>query len=165
MAQQEIELILARQLASSLAVPVLLVDARGDTLYYNEPAEAIFGRSFDELDALPFEERSAILAPLDLDGRPLPPDDLPGMVAMRQRRPAHGTLRICGLDGIQRPVEATGLPLESAGGRLLGAMVILWRADSLPEARRGEPGERGGAAEGVPPLEAAADRAGSREGV
>jgi len=30
-AQQAIELILARQLASGLAVPVLLVDASGDT--------------------------------------------------------------------------------------------------------------------------------------
>ncbi len=139
MAQQEIELILARQLASSLAVPVLVVDARGDTLYYNEPAEGIFGRNFDELDALPFEERAAILAPLDRDGRPLPPDELPGMIAMRDRRPAHGVLRICGLDGVQRPVEATGLPLESAGGRLLGAMVILWRTDSRSE--RADPGE------------------------
>src|SRR4051794_35850271 len=51
-----VELILARQLASGLTVPVLLVDARGDTLFYNEPAEVIFGRSFDEITALPFEE-------------------------------------------------------------------------------------------------------------
>ena len=157
MAQQEIELILARQLASSLAVPVLLVDARGDTLYYNEPAEAIFGRSFDELDALGFEERSAILAPLDPDGRPLPPDNLPGMIAMRERRPAHSSLRICGLDGIQRPVEATGLPLESAGGRLLGAMVILWRSDSRPAAAGAEAGDRAGVAEAGPQAETEAD--------
>jgi PAS domain-containing protein len=59
----DVELILARQLASGLAVPVLLVDARGDTLFYNEPAEAIFGRRFDAIDALPFEERAAMQAP------------------------------------------------------------------------------------------------------
>lgn len=79
MAQHLVELILARQLASDLAVPVLIVDAHGDTLF-NEPAELIFGRRFDEIDALPLEERTAILAPRLEDGRPLPVEQLPGYV-------------------------------------------------------------------------------------
>jgi hypothetical protein len=29
------------------------------------------------------------------------------------------------LDGILRPVEATAIPLESAGGDVLGAMIVL----------------------------------------
>lgn len=58
-----VELILARQLASGLSVPVLLVDAHGDTLFYNESAEAIFGRQFADIDVLPFEGRTAMLAP------------------------------------------------------------------------------------------------------
>ena len=52
---------LADRLLRRVAVPVLLVDARGDLLYINEPAEQIFGRRFDEIDALPFAERGAIL--------------------------------------------------------------------------------------------------------
>src|SRR3990170_4166123 len=111
----EVELILARQHASVLAVPVLLVDARGDTLFFNEPAEAIFGRHFDEIDALPFEERAAILAPRRENGEALPAELLPGMIAMRERRPAHAEFYMHGLDGILRPVEATAIPLESAG--------------------------------------------------
>lgn len=126
MAQQDVELILARQLASGLAVPVLLVDARGSTVFFNEPAEIIFGRRFDEIDELPFERRAAIMAPLTDDGRAIPPDQLPGMVAMRERRPVHGAFHIHGLDGLLRAVEATAIPLESAGGRLLGALVVLW---------------------------------------
>jgi PAS domain-containing protein len=122
-----VEIILARQLASQLAVPVLLVDARGDTLFYNEPAEAIFGRDFDEIDALPFEERTALLAPRRDTGDPLPVEQLPGMLAMRERRPAHGAIHIQGLDGIVRAVEVTAIPITSAGGHVLGALIAMWQ--------------------------------------
>lgn len=126
MAQRPVELILARQLASSLAVPVLLVDARGDTLYFNEPAELIFARRFDEIEALGFEERTKVLAPRRADGGALSVDELPGVIAMRDRRPAHAALFIHGFDGVLRPVEATAVPLESANGHVLGALVVLW---------------------------------------
>ena len=126
MAQRPVELILARQLASQLAVPVLLVDANGGTLFFNEPAEAIFARRFDEIEALGFEERTTAFAPRRSDGQPMPATELPGMVAMRDRRPAHAALYIHGFDGVLRPVEATAVPLESASGRVLGALVVLW---------------------------------------
>ncbi len=129
MPQYDVELILARQLAGGLAVPVLLVDGRGDTVFFNEPAEVLFGRRFDEVDALPFEDRTALLAPRLPDGRALPVDELPGMVAMRERRPAHVAFHMHGLDGVLRPVEATAIPLESAGGHVLGAFVVLWSQD------------------------------------
>jgi PAS domain-containing protein len=126
MAQRPVELILARQLASSLAVGVLLVDARGDTLFFNEPAELIFARRFDEIEGLGFEERTSVLAPRRADGGPLPVEELPGMIAMRDRRPAHAALYIHGFDGVLRSVEATAIPLESATGNVLGALVVLW---------------------------------------
>jgi PAS domain-containing protein len=126
MPQHPVELILVRQLAGGLAVPVLLVDENGDTLYFNEPAERIFGRRFDDIDALTFKERTAVMAPRHEDGSSLPPDELPGMVAMRERRPVHAVFHLNGFDGRLRPVEATAIPLVSGGGQLLGAMVVLW---------------------------------------
>ncbi len=117
-----------------MADAVLLVDARGDTLFYNEPAEAVFGRPFDEIDQLAFEERTQILAPLDEAGLPLPVDALPGIVAMRERRPAHEVFHMHGLDGVLRPIEGTGIPIESARGQLLGALVVLWRRPSGDQA-------------------------------
>ena len=130
--QYEVEVILARQLAGGLAVPVLLVDERGDTLFFNEPAEVMFGRRFDEVDALSFEERTVLLAPRHADGRLLPAEELPGMRAMRERRPAHDAFHIHGLDGVLRPVEATAIPLESARGHVLGAFVVLWAQGAAP---------------------------------
>jgi PAS domain-containing protein len=135
--QYEVELILARQLADGLAVPVLLVDHRGDTLFFNEPAEVLLGRRFDEVDALPLETRTALLAPRFADGRPLPTGDMPGIRAMRERRPAHVAFHVTGLDGVLRAIEATAIPLESARGQVLGALVVLWGQDDgwpgLPE--------------------------------
>ncbi|MGH2395198.1 MAG: hypothetical protein ACRDGH_17185 [Candidatus Limnocylindria bacterium] len=128
----DVELILARHLVSRLSVPVLLVDARGDTLFFNEPAGLILGRTFDDFDAMPFESRTAMLAPRDERGRPLPVGQLPGMVAMRERRPTHAAFQIHNIDGALQAVEATAIPLEGAGGNVLGAMVVLWNRQPSP---------------------------------
>jgi PAS domain S-box-containing protein len=132
MGQQPIELILARQLASRLAVPVMLVDEHGDTLYFNEPAEAILGLRFDELDTMSSEDRARFMSPRDAGGHRLTPRELPAAVALRERRPSHAIFEIAGIDGVRRPVEATGIPLEGAGGHMLGAPVIIWRTAAPP---------------------------------
>ena len=58
-----IQIILARQLAGYLSVPVFLVDQKGNLLFYNEPAEAILGRRFEETGAMPAEVWSTTLLP------------------------------------------------------------------------------------------------------
>ncbi len=126
MPQQEIEVILMRQLASYLAMPVFLVDAEGNLLFYNEPAEALLGRRFDEAGEMSKEVWSTAFSARDEDGSPLPPEVLPLMVALRDHVPAHRTLRITGLDGVSRRIEVTALPLEGQGGRHLGAVAIFW---------------------------------------
>ena len=52
MGGRAIELILAKQLASSLAVPVLLYDREGTVAFFNEPAEIFLGARLDQADAL-----------------------------------------------------------------------------------------------------------------
>lgn len=140
MPQRAIELVLARQLASGLTVAVLLVDARGDLLYINEPAEEIFGRRFDEIDSLPLAERGEILAPRDREGRPLPATQLPGVVAIRENRPAHGSFWINGLDGRPRATESTAIPLQGVDDTVVGAFVVLWLAEIPPPHELGPVG-------------------------
>ena len=53
---QPIQIILMRQLAGYLSVPLFLVGPNGDLLFYNEPAEAILGRRFDETGAMSAKE-------------------------------------------------------------------------------------------------------------
>jgi PAS domain-containing protein len=126
MAQREIEIILMRQLASYLAVPIFVVDPAGTLLFYNEPAEALLGRVFDEAGEMPMGEWSTIFRPTDDDGRPLAPDELPLVVTIKQRQPARRALWIVGLDGVPRKVDILAFPLIGQGNRLLGAAAVLW---------------------------------------
>ena len=68
-----IQIILTRQLAGHLGVPLFLVDPKGDLLFYNEPAEAILGRRFEETGAMPASVWSTIFTPVDEHGEPIPP--------------------------------------------------------------------------------------------
>jgi len=128
MSQKAIELILTRQLASYLALPIFLVDADGSLLFYNEPAERILGMRFDETGEMAAAEWSRAFAPTDEVGQPIPPEALPLMIAVKERRPAHGTLRIRGFDGVVRAVEATAFPLTGQANRHLGAVAVFWEA-------------------------------------
>ena len=126
MPQQPIELILTRQWASYLAVPVWVVGERGDLLYYNEAAEAVLGRRYDEAGEMPVEELATIFKTTAMDGSPIAADAIPIIVALRERRAAHLALRIQGLDNVWRDIEATAFPLEGQGGRHLGAVAFFW---------------------------------------
>src|SRR5262249_20492003 len=55
-AQQSVEMILVRQLASYLFVPVLVFDTTGTVIFYNEPAERILGVRFEETGRIDREE-------------------------------------------------------------------------------------------------------------
>lgn len=129
MPQQEIELILMRELASCLATPIFVVSPEGNLLYYNEPAEELLGQRFEETGAMPMEEWSTIFVPTDENGRPLPPEQLPLVIALQDQRPAHSILWIKGLDGISRKLEVAALPLRGQAGRDLGAAAIFWEID------------------------------------
>ena len=77
---------------------------------------------------MPPTEWATVWAPTDDDGRPLAPERLPLTIAVAERRPAHGTLWIRGLDGVRRRIEATAFPLLGFSERPLGAVVIFWEA-------------------------------------
>jgi PAS domain-containing protein len=106
-----IQIILTRQLAGYLSVPTFLVDPNGTLLFYNEPAEVLLGRRFDETGAMPAEEWSTIFAPVDQEGQPIPPAELALMIALHERRPAHEELFIRGLNGVRRHLEVVAIPI------------------------------------------------------
>ena len=77
MVPKEVEMILARQLASYLALPMFLVDPQGTLIYYNEPAENILGMRFQETGEMPAIEWATIFNPHDEHGVTVSPDMLP----------------------------------------------------------------------------------------
>jgi PAS domain-containing protein len=128
MAQYPIELILTRQLASQLAMPVFIVDVHGTLVFYNEAAEGILGRRFEETGAMAAIEWAEAFTPRDETGRPLAPESLPLMIAVRERRPAHTHFHIHGLDAVDRRIEVTAFPLIGHADRPVGAVAIFWEA-------------------------------------
>jgi PAS domain-containing protein len=134
MPQKEVELILARQLASYLAVPIFLVDPQGALLYYNESAEAILGKRFDETGEVPLEDWTTAFIPRDQEGARLAPEELPLVIALKERRPAHRRFYIRGLDGVLREIEVSALPILGQAGRYLGAMAMFWEVHHAGDA-------------------------------
>ena len=126
MPQQEIEMILVRQLASYLAMPIFIVDPVGTLVFYNEPAEPILGRRFEETGEMPMSAWSTIFEITDERGVPMAPKELPLAIALAEQRPAHRVLWLRGLDNVQRHIEATCFPLIGQANRYLGAIAIFW---------------------------------------
>jgi len=129
MAQQPIELILLKQWATHIATPVWIMDVEGNLVFYNEPAEGLLGRRFDEAGELHADELADLFVTSDLKGAPVESKELPVVVALTERHPAHGELRIQTLDtGEWRQIEVTAIPIEGQGARHLGAFAVFWES-------------------------------------
>ena len=121
-----IQIILARQLASCVAMPILLVDAEGTLIFYNEPAEAILNARFEETGEVSAEEWNTMVAVTDEDRKPIPPEDRPMRVARLQRRAVSRPIWLKSGGGEWRHLQVTAFPLIGEGGQLLGVMDIFW---------------------------------------
>ncbi|MGH7898296.1 MAG: PAS domain-containing protein [Candidatus Binatia bacterium] len=129
MAQKDIEVILLRQLASYLAAPIYIVDSEGNLVFYNEPAEKLLGRRFEETGEMPAAEWGTIYKPTDDEGNVFEPERLPLMIAVTERRPAHAHYWMRGLDGVRRRISVTAIPLVGQAGKFLGAVAFGWETD------------------------------------
>jgi PAS domain-containing protein len=131
MPQREIEQILTRQLASHLAMPAFIVDDKGTLIYYNEPAEKILGRRFEETFEMPMEDWATSFSPMDEEGNPVPDSELPLVIALFQRKPSYSRFFIEGHERVRRLIEVTAFPLTGRAGadeRNLGAVALFWEA-------------------------------------
>jgi PAS domain-containing protein len=123
--QKPLELILARNLLSSISTPAFLVGHEGVLLFYNEAAAAMLGRRFEEVGTMPAGAWTSEFGPFGEDGQPIPYDLIPATRALRDNRPYHGNFRISGATGHQYDVAASAIPIVGAGGAS-GAIVIFW---------------------------------------
>lgn len=126
MSAHEIELILSRQLAEGLSTAIFIVDPEGNLLFYNEPAEGLLGRTFEETGEMPVAVWSTIFKPLDDTGEPYPPEKLPLVQTLANHKPAHGSFWIESLKGDKNKVNVTSLPITARPDRFIGAMAIFW---------------------------------------
>jgi PAS domain-containing protein len=127
--QKPLELILARNLLTSIATPAFLVANDGSLLFYNEAAGALLGVPFEEIGRVDPSEWSASFGPFDSEGNPLAIEELPITVALRDGRPAHANFRIRSTGGEEHEIAASGMPIISAKNGASGAIVFFWPLD------------------------------------
>jgi len=125
--QKPLELILARNLMSALSTPAFLVDEGGVLVFYNEAAGTLLGKRFEELGTVGPEEWGSLFGPFNENGEPIPYDELPLVIAVRNGRPAHADFEISSVDGARQQVEASAFPILTAHGSR-GAIAVFWPA-------------------------------------
>jgi PAS domain-containing protein len=124
--QKNLVLIIAREFASLLATPTFIADADGNLVFYNEAAEDILGRTYSEAGAMPAGRWGELFEIHDLEGEPMPLERMAAGIALLERRPAHGPLRMTSLEGVRRELEVTAFPLFAHADELVGMIAIFW---------------------------------------
>ena len=104
----EIEIILNRQLADCLSIPVFITDISGNLIFYNEPAELILGTRFGDTGEMPVEVWATIFKPLDEEGKVLPPEGLPLVQTLSDQLPHH---KIFWIESLKGKMEKISVPL------------------------------------------------------
>ncbi len=127
MTSKEIEVILSRQLADCLSVPVFIVDTHGDLIFYNEPAEELLGLTYNESGSMPASEWSTMFRPEDDKGNAFPIEDLPLVQTLSTQLPSHGEFWINNLRGSVYKISVTSFPIMGRPKRFLGAIAIFWK--------------------------------------
>lgn len=131
MAGLPLQLILARNLLSSLSTAAFLVDVEGNVLFFNEAAGAMLGRRYEETGKMLAGEWTSTFGPFDDDGNPIPFNELPLTAALRGNRPAHAGFRIRSATGLDHLIEASALPIIG-DANFHGAMIVFWPVGEDP---------------------------------
>ncbi len=127
--QRPLELILARNLLTSIATPAFLVAKSGELLFYNEAAGAMLGVPFEEIGRMEPERWMAAFGPFDGDGKPIPIEEVPLTVALRDGRPGHSTFTIGSAHGKRHEIAASGMPIIGTESGASGAIIFFWPTD------------------------------------
>jgi PAS domain-containing protein len=124
--QKPLELILARNLLTSISTPAFLVDSDAAVVFYNEAAAALLGRSFEDAGRMTAEQWTAAFGPFDQEGTPIEVDSLATTEAIRAGRPAHGSFTIRAANGERVSIEASAFPIVASEEGSSGAMILFW---------------------------------------
>jgi PAS domain-containing protein len=128
-AQKPLELILARNLITSISTPAFLLDERQRLVFYNEAAGALLGSSFEDAGRMDANEWTSTFGPFDDEGEPIDVSTLETTAAIQAGRPAHDSFCIRSTAGDTHPIEASAFPIVASEGGSSGALIMFWPRD------------------------------------
>jgi PAS domain-containing protein len=136
-AHKSLELILARNLLTSISTPAFLLDENSRLVFYNESAGALLGISFEETGRMDPTEWTGSFGPFDDDGNVIAIEDLHITQALQNGRPAHSRFCIRSARGEEHGIEAAAFPIIASEEGSSGAMIFFW-----PREENGAAGEQ-----------------------
>jgi PAS domain-containing protein len=107
-------------------MPIVIVDAQGTLIYWNEPAEVLLGIRFEETGEIPASIWREQFAVRDVDQTPIPHDQWPLVIALIQHLPVSRTIWVGAPNGHWRHVNWTSVPFIAQGGEFLGVQSVFW---------------------------------------
>lgn len=122
-------LIRAKHLAESVTTPMLLIDAEGNLVFYNEGAEAQLGTPFTDVGQVPAAEWQTQFRVRGRHDEPAPLQSMPGWIDLQGERPGIGHVRLTRLDGSDLFIAVCAFPLFTSQQQFDGALVIFWPED------------------------------------
>jgi PAS domain-containing protein len=122
-------LIRAKHLAESVTTPMLLIDADGNLIFYNEAAELRLGQSFADLGTMPVSEWQEKFRVRGRDNAPFPLDAMPGWIELQKERPGVGHVRFTTMDGRDLFIAVCAFPLFTSERQFDGALVFFWEEE------------------------------------
>jgi PAS domain S-box-containing protein len=121
-----------QQVLDALPAAVYATDAEGYVTYYNQPAVELAGRRPE----LGVDQWCVTWRLLTEDGAPLPLEQCPMAIALKEQRPVRGMLALAVRpDGTQIPFMPFPTPLFDENGQLIGAINMLV---DITERKKGE---------------------------
>lgn len=128
-ALKSLVLIRAKHLAESVTTPMLLIDADGNLVFYNEGAETLLGVPFTDVGNVAASEWQAKFRVRARDDQPAPLQKMPGWFDLKEERPGLGHVRLTTLDGKDHFIAVCAFPLFTAQTQFDGALVIFWEEE------------------------------------
>jgi PAS domain-containing protein len=124
--QKNVVLILARELASNIATPMLVLDELGTIVFFNEAAEKVLGATFASVGEVTPAEYDERWQTTDPEGNELSLLHGPLSRVVSDHTPAHRVIRVRGLDGVWHMIETTVYPLFASATSFVGAVGVFW---------------------------------------
>lgn len=131
-------LIRGKHLAESVTTPMLLIDAEGNLIFYNEAAEVRLGLPFADLGPVPVSVWQEKFRVRGRDDSPFPLDAMPGWIELQKERPGIGHVRFTTADGRDLFIAVCAFPLFTSERQFDGALVFFWD-DPEQDAPSGAP--------------------------
>jgi len=125
-ALKSLVIIRAKHLAESVTTPMLLIDAEGNLVFYNEGAEALLETPFTDVGVIPAAEWQDMFRLRARDDSPAPLEKMPGWIDLQGERPGLGHVRFTTLTGKDHFVAVCAVPLFTAQKQFDGALVLFW---------------------------------------